>query len=117
MVTSLFTDNLIIQTAVFVVSSILLILFTRPIINKYVNNKTVPTNIYSFIGKRGIVTSDINSSEGTGQVKVDGEIWSAKTKEEIDIPKDSEVIIEEIDGVKAFVRPVNSSVSASSSNV
>ncbi len=103
MVTSLFTDNLIIQTAVFVVSSILLILFTRPIINKYVNNKTVPTNIYSFIGKRGIVTSDINSSEGTGQVKVDGEIWSAKTDNDEFIPKGKEIEVTAIDGVKAVV--------------
>ena len=117
MVVSFFTANIVIQTSVFVIFSILLILATKPLVNKFAKNDDVSTNVYSLIGKKAIVTEEIDWHTGKGQIKVDGEIWSAKTKEEIDIPKDSEVIIEEIDGVKAFVRSVNSSVSASSSNV
>ena len=81
MVTSLFIDNIIIQTAVFVISSGLLIFATKPFVEKFINNKnTVPTNVYSSIGKTGIVIQDIDSINGTGQIKVDGEVWSAIRK-------------------------------------
>ena len=39
MIVSLFTDNLIIQTAVFVVSSVLLIFLTKPFVEKFVTKK------------------------------------------------------------------------------
>ena len=78
LVTSLFTDNLIIQTSVFVISSTILIFATKPFVQKFVNKKdSIKTNVYSAVGKTGIVTKDIDSIETTGQVKVCGEIWSA----------------------------------------
>ena len=56
MVVSFFTDSLIIQTAVFVISSILLIFLTKPFVQKFMNSKdTVVTNAYSLIGKHGLV--------------------------------------------------------------
>lgn len=107
MVSSFFTSNLIIQTTVFVLSSALLILATRPFVNKFANNKkNVPTNVYSLIDKEGIVTEDINLIEGTGQVKVNGEIWSATCNGNITISKGETVKILEINGVKLLVEPV-----------
>ena len=80
MVVSFFTDSIVIQTAVFVISSILLIFLTKPFVKKFMNSKdNLATNAYSIIGKNGIVTKDINSTLGTGQVKIDGETWSAKS--------------------------------------
>ena len=74
MITSFFTDNLIIQTAVFVVSSALLIPLTKPFVDKITKSKKeVKTNSYSLINKKGIVTVDINPTQGTGLVKVNGE--------------------------------------------
>lgn len=62
MIVSLFTDNLIIQTSVFVISSTILIFATKPFVKKFANNKTVmQTNVYSTVGKTGIVTKDIDS--------------------------------------------------------
>jgi len=110
MVTSFITDNIIIQTVVFVISSGLLIFLTKPFVNKYINKKTIPTNAFALIGKRGIVTKDINNVEGVGQIKVNGETWSAKsTNENIIIKKDTEVEIEKIDGVKAIVKELENS--------
>ena len=107
MVTSLFIDNLVIQTAVFIISSTILIFATKPFVKKFVNNKnSVKTNVYSSIGKIGIVTKDIDSIDGTGQVKVDGEVWSAIGLNDINISKGTEVKVEEIKGVKAIVSPV-----------
>ena len=106
MIVSLFTDNLIIQTAVFVTSSVLLIFLTKPFVEKFVTkkDKKVNTNVYSMIGKVGIVTEEINPLLGTGQVKVGSEIWSASSHDESIINKDSEIEVLEINGVKAIVK-------------
>ena len=106
MLISFLTDSIIIQTTVFVISSALLIFATRPLVNKITKKDTVPTNVYSIVGKRGIVIEDIDWTAGTGQIKSEGEVWSAKTNEHINIPKGTEVEIESIDGVKVFVRPL-----------
>ena len=49
---------------------------------------------------------DINPIEATGQIKVNGEIWSAKTEDELSIPKGTEVEVLKIDGVKLIVSPI-----------
>ena len=111
MVVSFFTSNIIIQTAVFVISSTILIFATKPLVNKITkNDKTVPTNVYSIIGKRGIVIEDINLVEGKGQIKVDGEVWSAICNGNVTIPSGTEITVLEIGGVKALVEPIDSTI-------
>ena len=114
MLVSFFTSNIIIQMSVFVISSGLLILLTRPLVNKISKKDVVPTNVYSLIGKKAIVTEEINWVTGKGLIKFEGEVWSAKSKEQINIPAGSEVEIVSIEGVKAFVKPlkINSNVEA-----
>lgn len=108
MVISIFApDAIVLQTAIFVISSSLLILFTKPLVDKYITKKTVPTNINTLIGKKAKVIVDINYLDSTGQVKVAGEIWSAKTNSEEIIPQGTEVEILQIDGVKLLVQPCN----------
>ena len=77
MIVSFFTDSIIIQTSIFVISSVILIFATKPFVKKFAKVETVLTNAKSIIGKKGIVTVDIDSIKSTGQVKIDGEIWSA----------------------------------------
>lgn len=113
MVTSFITDSIVVQSIVFLVTSSLLLVFTRPLVNKFIKvPKEVKTNAYSIIGKKGIVISKINNIEGNGQIKIDGDVWSAKSADDIDIPKDTEIEIVEIDGVKAVVKKVSVSVSS-----
>ena len=61
---------------------------------------------FSTIGKEVIVTKEINSIEATGQVKIDGEIWSATCEGTSIIPKGSMVKVIQIDGVKVIVEPI-----------
>lgn len=103
---SLFTSNLFIQTAAFVISSIILIFATKSFADKFTKKDTVATNVYTLSGKKGIVIEEINPTEGKGQIKVGGEVWSALCDENLVIPKDSEVEIVRIQGVKAFVTPL-----------
>ncbi len=113
MIVSFFTDNIIIQTTIFVVSSIILIFATKPLANKLTkNDKNVSTNVYSLIGKKGIVTQDINIIEGKGQVKVHGEIWSAICSGNGTIKEGTEVEVKEVRGVKVLVEPINSTINA-----
>lgn len=112
MVTSFITDNILIQVLVFVITSTLLLIFTRPLVNKFIKiPKEVKTNAYSIIGKKGIVVKEINNIEGDGQIKVDGEVWSAKSNTDEIISKDTEIEIVDIDGVKAVVQKINTKVS------
>ena len=106
MLISFFTDSIILQTTVFVISSGILIFATRALADKIIKKDTVPTNVYSIVGQKGIVIEDIDWTTGKGQIKSEGEIWSAKTREQINIPKGTEVEIESIDGVKVFVKPL-----------
>ena len=106
MVVSFFTDNIIIQTTVFLISSVILILATKPLVKKFANTKTVKTNAEAIIGKKGLVTKDINSIRATGQVKIDGELWSAIGKDDMDIKKGTEVEVDKIKGVKVIVTPI-----------
>ncbi len=107
MIVSFFTDNIIIQTAVFVISSTILIFATKPFVKKFAKGKpNFKSNVYSIIGDTGIVTKNIDSINATGQVKVNGELWSAVGKDDIDIEKGVEVKIIEIKGVKAVVTPI-----------
>lgn len=103
-ITSMFIDNITVQIAVFCISSILLIFCTKPFVKKFM--KKVPdinTNAYSIIGKTGLVTSTIDPISGKGQIKVDNEVWSAKTSDSQVIQKDTQVTITAIEGVKAVV--------------
>ena len=107
MIVSFFTDNIIIQTAVFVISSTILIFATKPFVKKFAKGKSdFKSNVYSIIGDTGIVTKNIDSINGTGQVKINGELWSAVGKDDIDIEKGTEVKIVEVKGVKAVVSPI-----------
>lgn len=107
MLVSFFTSNIIIQMTVFVLSSGLLIFATKPLVNKIAKKDIIPTNVYSVVGKKAIVTEEINWTTGKGQIKSEGEIWSAKSTENINIPVGSEVEILSIEGVKAYVKPIN----------
>ena len=106
MIVSFFTDSIIIQTSIFVISSVILIFATKPFVKKFAKVETVLTNAKSIIGKKVIVTVDIDSIKSTGQVKIDGEIWSAIGEDETDIPKGAEIEVLEIKGVKVIVRPI-----------
>lgn len=108
MVVSFFTTNIIIQTAVFVISSALLILFTKPLVDKFVSKKDgVATNAFSVIGKTATVTEDINPDTGSGQVKISGEIWSAFTEGADIIKTGTKVEVTSIHGVKVCVKPIS----------
>ena len=103
--TSFFTDSLFVQVAVFVVSSIILILSTRKLTDK-IKPKEVITNVYTILGKKAIVSQEINNEKGQGQIKIDGDVWSAKSENDEKIEIGTPVEVLSIDGVKAIVKKI-----------
>lgn len=106
MASSFFTSSIILQTVIFIISSTILILVTKPFVKKFVDIKTTNTNAYSIIGKNALVIKEIDPIHSTGQIKVDGEVWSAENQNSEVIPKGSEVKVIAIEGVKAIVKAV-----------
>lgn len=104
MIVSFFTDSIVIQTTTFIISSTILIFATRKFVNMFLKQDK-PNNINSFVGKIGKVTEDIIPLDNKGQIKVGGENWSAISETNETIPKDTEVIVTKITGVKAVVKP------------
>jgi len=105
---SLITSNLVIQTAVFVISSALLLLLTRPFVEKFITKKepNVKTNAYSIIGKEARVTKAFDEDSKIGQIKVGSEKWTAKAKDNEILSEGDRVKVEAIDGVKAIVTKI-----------
>ena len=109
MLVSFFTENAIIQTLVFLISSTALLFITKPFVNKVTfKDSSVKTNAFKIEGKLAKVIKDIDPIEGKGQIKINGEIWSAKSYNDTYISTDTDVIIEKLDGVKALVKPLAS---------
>ncbi len=107
MIASFFTNNIVVQTAIFVISSTILIFTTKPFVKRFANTKdSIKTNVYSIIGKTGVVTKQIDSNTCIGQIKVSGEIWSAICINDSKIPVGTKVKILDVNGVKAVVTPI-----------
>lgn len=106
---SLFIHNVIAQTAIFILTSVVLIFLTKPLTDKISKKDKNITNLNTVIGKDAIVTKEINTTVGTvGQVKVSGEVWSA-VSENYDglITIGSTVKVLKIDGVKLVIEPID----------
>ncbi len=97
--------SLMIQIIVFCGVSFLLLIFTRPAAERWMNRGRTRTNAQSLIGETAVVTETIDNLASTGQVQVRGQYWSARADaSQQKIEKDRIVTIEEISGVKLIVR-------------
>lgn len=91
------------QIILWIAVSLAALLLTRPIVRKKLNTKIQPTNLDRCIGEQALVIEDIDNSISSGQVKVDGKIWMARSENGDYISKDSVVTVEKIEGVKLIV--------------
>lgn len=107
-ITAVFTDNLLIQLAVFVIVAIICIAVTRPLAKRFKNRHgEVATNCDRYIGKVAEVIVDVNNTESIGQIKVEGSVWSAKSTTDDILPVGTKVKVNAIEGVKMVVTPVS----------
>lgn len=103
-VASYFGAGMITQWLLFLVVSLLLLIFTRPLAVKYMNKGVEKTNVNSLIGQKAVVIQEIDNLAQTGQVRLNDIEWMARTETDGEkIPENAVVIIKEIQGVKLIV--------------
>ena len=73
-----FSADILIQVLVFLVISIVGILFFRRLVTSKMNVKETKTNVDAIVGEKCIVTERVDTFAGCGQVKVRGQVWSAR---------------------------------------
>jgi membrane protein implicated in regulation of membrane protease activity len=104
-VAAYFGAGIVTQLMLFLVVSVVLLIFTRPLAVRYMNKDLEKTNVNSLLGKTAVVTMDIDNLAQTGQVRINDIEWMARTSDDnIRIPKQAVVEIEEVQGVKLIVR-------------
>ena len=96
----------LVQAAVFLVVSAVLLALLRPIARRLFTPKLTKTNVDSVIGTQGYVTADIDNIAATGTVKLGAMEWTARSVSGEKISTGTLVKVEKIEGVKAFVTPV-----------
>ena len=94
------------QITLFAVVSVGLLVATLPLVKKFVIPKQAKTNVDSVIGSRGYVTEEIDNLSASGQVKLGGMYWSARSEDGHSIPVGTLVQVARIEGVKVFVTAV-----------
>ena len=99
-ITTIFTDSILIQCIAFVVVSVISLLITKPLMKKFKKFEVEPTNSDRVIGKVGDVTKKIDKNK-YGEVKVYGNTWTASSKQVINVGERVKVL--SIDGVKLIV--------------
>ena len=99
--------NLYAQLIIFVLFSAVLLVLTRPFCRRFLKVKKEATNADRIIGTLAIVTETIDNIHETGAVKIMGNVWSARSSDDTQIPKGVKVKVLEIRGVKAIVTQVD----------
>lgn len=103
-VASFFNIDVIWQVVIFIAVSGILLLLMFPLAKKLRNKKHTATNADRIIGQDGVVIQTINNIDAVGQIKVLGNIWSAKSEDDKIIEKDKKVKVLSVSGVKAVVK-------------
>lgn len=102
LIVSLFVDSPLIQCIIFVVASAVLLVLTRPLVNK-LRKKHVETNANLNIGKIASVTKEIKDPASPGRVRLEGVDWMAISTHGEEFSVGESVKVDKVDGAKLFV--------------
>ena len=91
------------QLVWFFVVSVLTLIATRPLVKKFINAKTQPTNADMLIGQTCVVLEPISNLSETGAVKVGGKVWTARSIDGTVFAPGEKVVTVRIEGVKLIV--------------
>lgn len=96
----------LIQILVFLGSSIVLLLLTKPLTRKMMNKEIIRTNADKIVGMIGVITKTIFPDE-VGEIKVDNSTWRAVCNESVVIEVGEKVLISAVSGNKAVVAKIS----------
>jgi membrane protein implicated in regulation of membrane protease activity len=93
-----------VQFVVFLAVSIICFIVTRPLVKKFSTSKIQSTNADRCIGETAVVVEEIDNVNAKGQVKVNGNIWTARSETDEVIAEGEKVTVLKIEGVKLIVK-------------
>ncbi|OQA22407.1 MAG: hypothetical protein BWY61_01632 [Firmicutes bacterium ADurb.Bin354] len=100
--------NLFVQIAIFLVVSIIMLIFTRPIAMLHFNKKVVPTNVETLPGEVCVITEAVDNIGAKGKAELNGMEWTVRSASEgILIPEGARAKVLRVEGVKLIVEQVN----------
>ena len=85
-----------VMAGVSIICFVLCMIWIKPKLESLRKKNIQRTNADRLIGKDGIVIVPLNRTEGKGQVKIDGQVWSAKA--DTDIAEGIKVTVKAIEG-------------------
>ena len=94
------------QLIVFTVCSALLLLLVRPVARKLLKTGNTRTNADRILGEEALVTAAIDNIAMQGEIRLMGQVWSARSADGAPSPAGAKVRVREIVGVKAIVEPI-----------
>lgn len=94
------------QITLFAVVSVGLLIAMLPFVKKVLNPGVVKTNVDALVEEKCYVTAAIDNITATGQVKLNGMEWTARSTNGQTIEAGTLVKVDKIEGVKVFVTPV-----------
>ena len=106
LVASLLGGQLWLQLVLFFVVSAGLLACLRPMAKKYFKPKLTKTNVDAVIGTQGYIIDAVDNLNGKGRVKLGAVEWTARSSDGSEIAEGTLVTVDRIEGVKAFVTPV-----------
>ena len=92
-----------VQSTVFVLLALLLLLALRPITRRILQPKQEHTNADRIVGQTAVVIETIDNQADTGQIRLLSQVWTARSMNNTVIPEGETVVVENISGVKAMV--------------
>ena len=110
LLTSFWVNSIWVQLGVFLAVSLVTLLVIRPLARRYITPRQVATNADRAVGAEGIVTQAIDNLKASGQVSVQGSVWTARAQGDVFIPAGTTVKVLRIEGVKLIVSPVREEV-------
>ena len=94
---------LLVQIGIFAIVSIIAMAIIRPLAAKYWQPKVEKTNADRILDQEGVVTEEVDNLQASGQIKVGGAVWTARSADNTVLPVGTLVKVERIEGVKAIV--------------
>ena len=94
------------QLIVFTIASALLLLLVRPVARRFLKPKGARTNADRILGEEALVITTIDNTIAQGEIRLMGQIWTARSANGSVIPQGEKVRVLEIVGVKAIVELV-----------
>ena len=111
-IVSLLGGPIWLQVVLFLAVSGGLLALLWPLVRKVFTPKLTQTNVDSVPGSTGLVTAQIDNVAATGQIKLNGMEWTARSTDGRPIAAGTQVKVDKIEGVKAFVSPVTEELKA-----